>query len=81
MSQSYTVTGTMTDQHTVALDELLPITDGKVRVTIEILDEQPRRSLSEVLDEIHQRQEARGHRPPTPQEVDEYLRQERNSWE
>jgi hypothetical protein len=81
MSQSYTVTGTMADRHTVTLDESLPITDGKVRVTIEVLNEQPRRALSKVLAEIHQRQHERGHHPPTPQEVDEYLRQERDSWE
>jgi len=71
----------MTDQHTVSLDKSLPIADGKVRVTIETLNEQPRRSLNDVLDEIHQRQQAHGHRPPTAQEVDDYLRCERNSWE
>jgi hypothetical protein len=81
VSQTYTVTGTMTNQNTVSLDESLPITAAKVRVTIETLNEQPTRPLNEVLAEIHQRLQASGHRPPTPQEVDEYLRQERDSWE
>ena len=78
---TYIVTGTMTDQNTVTLDESLPISDAKVRVTIETLNEPQTRDLSEVLDEIHQRQQSGGFKPPTPQEVETYLRQERDSWE
>jgi hypothetical protein len=80
-SQTYTVMGTMTNKNTVTLDESLPITAAKVQVTIKTLDEQQVRPLREVLDEIHQRQQERGHQPPTWQEVDEYIRQERDSWE
>jgi hypothetical protein len=90
-AQTYVVTGTITDHKTVRLDEALPITAAKVRVTIEIINdeiindeiinEKHPRPLAEVLAEIHEGQRARGHQPPTPQEVDEYLRQERDSWE
>ena len=80
-SATYIVTGTLTDQSTVALDEALPITATKVRVTIETLGDAPARSVHEILVEIHKEQEAHGLQPPTAQEVDEYLRQERDSWE
>lgn len=33
------------------------------------------------LEAIHARQRARGHRPPTPQEVEDYVAGERDSWD
>lgn len=80
-AQTYVVTGTLTNQNTVTLDEDVPITDTKVRVTIEPINDRHPRPLKEVLAEIHQQQRERGHVPPTAQEVDEYVRQERASWE
>jgi len=41
----------------------------------------PKQSLTEVLERIHARQRERGHVPPTPEEVDAYLRAERASWD
>lgn len=80
-AQTYVVTGTLTNQNTVTLDEDVPITDTKVRVTIEPLNDRHPRPLKEVLAEIHQSLQASGHRPPTAQEVDEYVRQERAGWD
>jgi hypothetical protein len=61
--QTYIVTGTLTDQNTVSLDEALPITATKVRVTIETIKDRQLRPLVDVLAEIHERQRARGHTP------------------
>ena len=36
MTNAYVVTGTLTDEQTVRLDEPLPITGGKVRVVVEV---------------------------------------------
>jgi hypothetical protein len=80
-AQTYVVTGTLTNQNTVILDEEVPITDTKVRVTIEPLINQHLRPLAEVLEEIRRQQQERGHVPPTAEEVDEYIRQERASWD
>lgn len=40
-----------------------------------------RRSYEEVMEEIHAAQRARGHVPPTKEEVDAYLEAERASWD
>ena len=80
-TKSYTVTGTLTDEKTVTLDESLPISARKVRVTIEPLQEKRARPLDEVLAEIHAELRAAGHQPPTSQEVADYIRQERESWD
>jgi hypothetical protein len=79
--QTFVVTGTITGGAIVTLDETLPLQTTKVRVTIEPLANTTRRPYQEVMDEIRRRQQARGHQPPTAEEVEEYLRQERGSWE
>jgi len=82
---TYVVTGTVTDEKTVKLDEALPphLTPhlAKVRVTIEPLGLSRSNRYVEVMQEIRQRQKARKHQPPSPEEIEEYLRQERGSWE
>lgn len=81
MQNAYIVTGKLTDDHTVTLDESLPLTPMKVRVVVEPLSYVPQRSYPEVIAAIRQRQHSRGHQPPTKEEVDAYLRAERESWE
>jgi hypothetical protein len=39
-----------------------------------------KRNWQAELDDIHARQRARGHRPPTPKEVEDYVAGERDSW-
>jgi len=76
---TYVVTGTMSDEHTVALDEPLPIKEGRVRLVVEPIAT-PQRSYAEVMAAIRERQRQRGHQPPTKEEVDAYIQAERDSW-
>ena len=80
MQNAYRVTGTLTDDHTVTLDEPLPLRPMKVRLVVEPLSPPPRRSYQEVISSIRTRQGARAHKPPTREEVDDDLREERDSW-
>jgi hypothetical protein len=81
MPTTYIVTGTLTDGHTVKLNEALPLAQTKVRVTVEPGAPAPKRPHDEVIAEIWERQKARGHKPPTREEVDAYLQAERESWD
>lgn len=81
MANTYIVTGTLTDDHTVTLDESLPLTPMKVRLVVEPLAPTSKRPHEEVIAEIRKRQQARGHQPPSRAEVDAYLQAERNAWE
>lgn len=81
MKQSYEVTGTLTDEQTVKLDQKLPIPPSRVRLVVRQVEGTPRVSRQEVLAKIHARQRERGHVPPTKEQVDEHIRRERESWE
>ena len=81
MRNAYIVTGTLTDAHTVTLDEALPLTIKKVRLVVEPLSSVVPGSYQEIMATIRHRQQTRGHRPPTRDEVDTYVRTERESWE
>lgn len=81
MADTYIVTGILTDGRTVTLDSVLPLATGKVRVVVEQLTNDTKRSCHDVLEEIHARQNARGHQPPSRNEVDTYLKAERESWD
>jgi hypothetical protein len=80
MAKSYVLTGTLKDERTVTLDEDLPLRSGRVRLTVEPHGHAPPKLYLEVLAAIRQRQSARGHQPPTREEVDAYLKSERESW-
>ncbi len=80
MSETYTVTGSLTDSRTVALDEAVPMASGRVRVVVERLAAEGRRPYREVMDAIRDRQRLRGHRPPSSDSVDAWIRAERESW-
>ena len=80
MQNAYIVTGTLTDDHTVTLDEALPLTRMKVRLVVEPIPHKPRLAYQEVISNIRNRQRARGHHPRTREQVDAYLREERDSW-
>lgn len=49
--------------------------------TIKPFDSSESTRYSEAMAEIRQRQKERNHQPPSPAEVEEYLRQERDSWD
>ncbi len=80
MRNAYVVTGTLTDNYTVELDEALPLMSKKVRVVVEPLATSSRLPYDEVISKIRARQLARGHRPPTRQQVDANIQAERESW-
>ena len=65
METAYIVTGTLTDQNTVTLDEALPLTPMKVRLSVEPppASEPTKRTHEEVIAEIWARKKARGHQP------------------
>ena len=53
----------------------------KVRLAIEPLDEKHRRLYRpEIISKIHAAQAARGHCPPSREEVDHRIQSERESW-
>lgn len=79
MNNTYIVTGTLTDDRTVTLDEALPPTPMKVRLVVEPLRPVSQRPYLEVMADIRQRQRARGHQPAAREEVDAYLQAERDS--
>lgn len=81
MQNAYVVTGQLTDARTVTLDEALPLESAKVRLVVEPLAPTLPRSYREVMAEIRQRQQARGHQPPLPEEIHAHLQSERDSWE
>jgi hypothetical protein len=81
MRNAYIVTGTLTNERTVTLDEALPLGSTKVRLVVELLTAASPLPYHEIMAAMRERQAARGHRPPTPEEVDAYLQAERDSWE
>lgn len=52
----------------------------KTSHTVEANSPMPRLSYQQVISNIRNRQRARGHNPRTPEQVDAYLREERDSW-
>lgn len=80
MHKVYVVTGKLTDVYTVTLDEALPLKPVKVRLVVEPLESNSKRPYQEVIAKIRERQQARGHKPATREEIDGYLRTERDSW-
>lgn len=49
--------------------------------SVESVHKTSRRPLMEVMEEIWRAQRERGHVPPTKEEVDAYIEEERNSWD
>ncbi len=81
MRKAYIVMGTLIDKYTVMLDEALPLNLDKVRLVVESISAASQQPYQEVIAAIRARQQARGHQPPTRQEIDTYLNAERDSWE
>jgi hypothetical protein len=81
MQQTFVVMGSVVDGQTLKLDEALPITAGKVRVVVELVEGAARSPYMEVMEKIWADQRARGFVPPTREDVDAYLKAERDSWD
>ena len=80
MSEGYVRTGRLKNGRQLELDEEVPLTDTQVRVTIEPLGRQSKRSVQDVTAEIRRRQRERGHVPPRRDDVDRYIAEERATW-
>lgn len=93
MPESYVVTGTLTDECTVSLDEKLPLGSTKLKLTIEpissldsatpIANEESiqKPPYMEFMAELRRRQDERGHQPRSKEEIDADLQSERDSWD
>ena len=81
MEQAYIMEATVEDRRHLHLDESLPLSAERVRVTVETLPpRKPKSSFTEVVGAIHARLTVVGHVSPTRVHVDAYLNEERNSW-
>lgn len=80
---NYTVTGTLSNNNTVLLDKPLQLESKRIRMTIEVLPEQPDTdsTFMQLIADIHQTLEQSGHVPPSKEEVDDRLNRERASWD
>ncbi len=81
MSQTYQLTGELTDDRHVTLDEPVPLAPGKVRVIVEQVAGDTKPDLAAFEQTLRARQAARGHVPRTKEEIDAYLNAERDSWD
>jgi hypothetical protein len=81
MQKAYVVTGTLTNQQTLTLDEALPFGPTRVRVVVEPISTVAPLPYHEIMASIRERQRQRGHRSPTREEVDAALEAERKSWD
>ena len=81
MTNAYVVTGTLTDATTVKLDEALPVSAGKVRVTVETVPPDAKPAFRVALERIWAEQIAQGHVPPTPEDVAARIREVRAGWD
>jgi hypothetical protein len=68
------VQGTLKDDGTLELDEKPALAPGRVQVTIRPIPDpavaQPRRTILDVLDEVHAAQKARGYRGRSIEEME-----------
>ena len=81
MSQSIEVMGELTDNRHVTLDEPIALTEGKVRLIVEVVPGGAKPDLAGFERILRERQKARGHVPPTKEEIDAYINAERDSWD
>jgi hypothetical protein len=81
MQKAYIVTASITDDRTLRLDEPLPVSGGKVRVTVEVLAMPSKPSYDAVMTAIREGQKQRGFIPASRAELDAYLKAERASWD
>jgi len=77
----YVVTGTLSNGRQVELDEVVPLGDARVRVSIEPIAASNVRPVREVIAAIRKEQQEWGHLAPTREQVDGYLADERASWD
>ena len=80
-----TTTGTLVDPQTIRFDAPLPANGEAVRVTVTVtvgVRPQPLDGpeLLKLMEKIWEEQRQRGYVPMTKEQIDAYLREERESW-
>lgn len=80
MHNAYIVTGALTDERTVTLDESLPLQPTRVRLIVEPIPASASASYPGVMASIRTRQDARNFVSRMRKEVDVDLENERSSW-
>ena len=82
MNAAYALAGTIQGPRTVLLDEPLPISSGRVIVTVQPADvERPHAHYLETVRRITSELQIAGHVPLSAAEIDAWVESERNSWE
>jgi hypothetical protein len=81
VQQAYVVTGTLRDGKVLTLDEALPVQEGQVRVIVEVVSVAPKPSFTEVMEQLWEDQRKRGHKPRTAEEIAEFIRADRATWD
>ncbi|MDW8321875.1 MAG: hypothetical protein RMM08_10980 [Armatimonadota bacterium] len=79
MERTYEAVGTTEDGVTIVLETPIPVR-GRVKVWVDTSPTEPRSALGSrdaVLDNIHERQRARGHQPMSAEEIEAYIRETR----
>jgi hypothetical protein len=85
MTGAIIVTGTISSDRVLTLDEPLVGCSGRVRLVIESLpeptgDTPPPNEFLAMMERVWDGQRQRGHIPPTPEEVERRIRELRDDW-
>ena len=85
MPASYTTTGTIENDRLVRLDKPVSLPDHRVRVTLEPLrrissQDRNGEALFIWLEQIHEQRNRMGIKALTKEEIDAWVREERENW-
>ena len=73
-------TGHMIDAHTMHLKDPVPEMNRELSITVRDNVAEVPKDIFAALEWIRESQRKRGHSPPTREEVDAYIKAERDSW-
>lgn len=82
MEQTYIVNGTVENGQIIHLDEPVPISTKRVSVIVRpaLKKERNGKTLVEWLEKIHERRRKLGIKSLTKEEIDAWIKEERDSW-
>ena len=82
MEQTYVATGTVENGQFIRLDAPLPITVARVSVIVRpsLKKDRNGKTLIEWLKKIHKRREKLGIKSLTKEEINAWIKEERNRW-
>jgi hypothetical protein len=82
MTQSIVANGALKDALTVVLDEPLPVSSGRVEVSIRLTSDEvaTKHQVATFLRDLRARQAERGHVPLSAAEIEAQIAAERANW-